>query len=269
MGSMARRWLPVMLLAAPFAGCGVSGNIVFGTGSTGAGTGSGGDGGPVDGGGADCTPDAGCGAGEVCDVEAGVCSCPLGAVRCSAGDPASEQVCVAVDGGTNHWQATPCGPGASCSPDVGKCACAPDACTVVGDFACDSDNDTVLTCQMAPPLNCVTLGHTLKCSEQGLANGCVLPPQSTMVTDAKQMCVNECNVRGVPLTGALCGPVPGFLCAVLTCNQAGTALVSDHITCKGGGIVCGSDSECASCNCAGGLCLGSFINHCPSASLCP
>jgi hypothetical protein len=157
--------------------------------------------------------------------------------------------------------------GSSGGGDVGS-PCAP-----LGSYACDlTDPDVVLECKVHSPEQVPRLVPTLQCSAKGLKNGCYPPPASVMITKPEDLCLNACNVRGVPLMGDLCDPAgqPGLSCAVLVCDPTGTALVPDHAGCASSGTTCAKNEECATCVCMAGVCFGPKAQHCPPATLiCP
>ena len=74
------------------------------------------------------------------------------------------------------------------------------------------------------------------------------------------------------LTAHPCAPAgePGLQCAVLVCAADGAALVPDHTGCAGSGSACSKDSDCSTCLCSAGLCLGVSAHKCPdAAAACP
>jgi len=210
-----------------------------------------------------------CGELEACVASVGACVCPLAARRCTPGDGSSLQVCHLGEGGVSFWVTVPCGPGGACSAGVCQQECEP--CDPADPaFTCADDGTSVLGCAHVPGSACsAERVAVLDCKAAGMKNGCSIP-QGPPPSSPEDLCVNECNVRGAPLSGDLCGASPAVLCGVLLCDAAGTELVSDHTGCASGGTQCAQDSDCASCNCDGGLCFGSFIKACPiTGEQCP
>lgn len=213
-----------------------------------------------------------CGEQEFCDDTIHDCNCVQGTTRCLPGDNAKEQVCTPDTGGKNGFDTVGCEAGELCVNG----GCEPCNCEcLAGDIECAEDGDTVRVCQSngsgtSCGGSCGIFQPNIKCSQLGMANGCVPPPPGTPAGKVEQFCLNECNTRGVPLDGELCAAVPGLLCAVLICNATGTGLVPDHTDCRDGGKPCGADEQCASCNCQNGQCLGSFVARCgPAIEQCP
>lgn len=302
--SMSVRWLWACSLATLF-GCGDLTGSLFppdagapdsGDGGQGDTGGGGAGGGGAGGGGGDtCSPGAACdgpsyccdgasllgcllgyrvvfqqcGEGETCEPSGGRCACTAGARRCVPDAPTAVEECVTSGAEQAEWMIGQCEQGESCV--AGDCKHVCDACDpAAAALACAGDGDTVLACQIVAGSICqAEMIPVLKCSEAGMKNGCVAPPGQPP-SDPAQYCVNECNVRGAPLTGDLCGAPPDVLCAVLVCSADGQALELDHTSCGSGGQACSDDAECASCNCNAGFCFGSFVKPCPVAERqCP
>lgn len=196
--------------------------------------------------------------------EAGLCTCNPGDIVCFT-NAAYECQIGATPGQNTYVLKEECVDPAVCvaGQKGSNAGCQfPPQCTSAGGFMCAPDGNTVLHCQ--PTNGFYEWVPTIACEESGFANGCVLtpePPQS-----AKELCMNACNVRGVPLDSALCADVPGLFCAKFVCNVNGTKLEPDHNDCRPPGTGCNDDPDCMSCICgSNGLCFGQddTINVCP------
>lgn len=203
-----------------------------------------------------------CDAGETCNDATKTCDCQLDMRRCAGANTA--QICKA-DTATekNAWVSHDCPAGCAMG------ACVDEKC-MVGARGCDASGHSVLECKAIPEDMVTELFTVVDCIAAGFENGCVPPPSGVPVTKPEDLCVNVCNVRGVPLGAKLCSPAPSLACAVLICDSSGTSLVPDHTGCSAAGIPCAKDSDCFSCTCKAGLCFGPFAQHCPAAKgICP
>lgn len=193
------------------------------------------------------------GGGEECET--------LGAKSCEAGNALVELTCVEDEAGRKVHEQSPCEEGHECIEGQGCTACV-DIC-VAGELRCSVDPPNfVVSCEQASPGGCAIFVLSLDCAMAGLST-CVAPPEP--VSDIQEYCVNECGERNVPLDHSVCDQHDSIGCAVWVCDPDTQMLVPDHTACFQGGAPCVTDSECVSCSCQEGICIGNDVNSCNPA----
>lgn len=190
----------------------------------------------------------------------GNCACGLSTPLCLADDVV--QTCIENGDGGVALDVSPCPDGSTCVDGVG-CVMCTDSC-IPGAVKCADDFATVLECQPTGPANCLEFVPVLDCTSVGLS-ACIAPNDPTMVTDLQEYCVNECGGRNLPLEHSVCEPHDTLNCSVWVCDPATDLLMADHTACLPGGVSCQNDSECRSCFCDNGTCIGSMVMSCSEA----
>lgn len=206
-----------------------------------------------------------CRSDERCSDAFAECLCdPSSAKRCVAVNPTIEQVCVPLLGGVGVFTDVSCAPGEACVAGKG-CVDIPgcDTC-IYDDVQCSEDLKSVLGCTENPETNCLQFHVIADCYEVFME--CSVPDD--LPTSTFNYCMNACGGRGDILPANPCDPVKNLPCSVFACDFTTQTLVTDHTACHKSGMPCANDSECASCSCQKGVCVGDSAERCPIASMC-
>ena len=190
---------------------------------------------------------------EACTDE--VCPCTIGSKTCVTGDEGAEFVCEQGATGPTLVRHACEGmsycAGGSCKP----CASSLGDCKL-GERKCSADAKSVLAC------GCLGWQTALECANVGMV-ACVMPSPAPSPSQASSYyCVNECGGRNIPLTHQLCDSDPNATCGYLVCDSNTFHLIPDHTACLSAGASCTKDSDCKSCACISGICIGNTEKSC-------
>ena len=183
------------------------------------------------------------------------CPCTIGSKTCAPGDEGAEFVC--EQGGTGPMLVrhacdamSYCAGGAckACSSSFGECK--------LGERQCSADATSVMVC------GCLGWQTAVECTSVGMV-ACVMPKEGSSPGQAPSYyCVNECGGRNIPLAHNLCDPDPNATCGYLVCDSTTFQLIPDHTGCLSAGTSCSKNTDCKSCACVSGICIGNTEKSC-------